>query len=113
MKVRARGLAVGAVALATLGVIGSVLLALVPVWPCSLFEHFRFQYVWGGALVVGACAALRMRGWFDAALIATVFNACHVLPDLSRSNREVPQGTPLRVLALNVLTSSSAHDDVA
>ena len=114
MKVRARSLAVGAVLIAALGVAASVLLPLVPAWPFALFEHFRFQYIWVGALVVAACAALRMRGWFDAALIATLVNALHVGPDLSRSQRPLPAtGTALRVLLLNVHTSSSAFDDVS
>ena len=113
MRARARGLAVTATTLATLGVVASVLLPLLPVWPFVLFEHFRFQYVWGGALVVAACAALRMRGWFDAALIATVLNACWVLPDLSRRARPVPEsGVPLRVLLLNVHTQSSGFAEV-
>ncbi|HEY5926603.1 MAG TPA: endonuclease/exonuclease/phosphatase family protein [Kofleriaceae bacterium] len=113
MHVRLRRLATGAIAVAAVGVVASVLLPLVPAWPFVLFEHFRFQYVWAGALVVGACAALRMRGWFDAALIATLLNAMHVLPDLSRSAQSMPaNGTPMRVLLLNVHTSSSAFDDV-
>jgi len=111
---RGRRLAVAASALAVLGVAASVLVPLIPVWPLSLFEHFRFQYLWGGALVVGACALLRMRGWFDAALIATLVNACWVLPDLSQRARPLPRdGEPVRVLLLNVHTSSSAFADVA
>lgn len=114
MQVRARGLAVAAVAIAAIGLVGASLATLVPAWPCVLLEHFRLQYVWGGALVVLACVALRMRGWFDVALIATVFQACWVLPDLSRSARPLPTaGEPLRVLVLNVHTSSSSYDEVA
>jgi len=113
LNVRMRRFATAATAIAAVGVVGSVVLPLVPAWPFVLFEHFRFQYVWVGALVVGACAALRMR-WFDAALIATLVNACHVLPDLSRSARPIPEhGAAVRVLVLNVHTSSSAFGDVA
>src|SRR5690606_11071983 len=113
VRARAHGLAVTATTLATRGIVGSVLEPLVPAWPFTLFEHFRFQYVWGGAHVVFACAGLRMRGWFDAALIATVLNACWVLPDLSRRARPVPEsGEPLRVLVLNVHTSSSSFAEV-
>jgi endonuclease/exonuclease/phosphatase (EEP) superfamily protein YafD len=107
-----RSLATAALALATLGVLASVLLPLIPVWPFTLFEHFRLQYVWVGILVVAGCGALRTRGWFDAALIATLINALWIVPDLSRSKRAIPAGTPLRVLVLNVHTSSSAFADV-
>jgi endonuclease/exonuclease/phosphatase (EEP) superfamily protein YafD len=114
VRPRLRGLAASAVALAAIGTVGSVLVALVPAWPFALLEHFRFQYVWGGALVVAACAGLRMRGWFDAALIATLVNACWVLPDLSQRARPLPRdGEPVRVLLLNVHTSSSAFADVS
>src|SRR5262245_29422482 len=110
----ARNIAITVVAIAALGVIASVLLPLIPVWPCVLFEHFRFQYIWVGTLVVSACAALRMWIWADLALIATLVNVLHVFPDLSRRARELPaNGKPLRVLVLNVHTSSNAFDDVA
>lgn len=104
---RARRLAVAAIALAVVGVVASVLLPLIPAWPLTLFEHFRFQYLWVGILVVAGAAALRMRGWFDAALIATLINALWLVPDLSRTPRALPAGTPLRVLVLNVHTESS------
>lgn len=114
MHARARGLAAAAASIAAVGLVGATLATLIPVWPCVLLEHFRLQYVWGGALVVLACAGLRMRGWFDIALIATVFHACWVLPDLSRSARPLPAtGEPLRMLVLNVHTSSSSYDEVA
>lgn len=113
MRERLRRFAISFVAIAALGVVGSVLLPLVPVWPFVLLEHFRFQYVWVGVLVVAACGTLRVRGWFDAALIATLINALWVVPDLSRSVRPLPtSGTPLRVLLLNVHTSSSTFAEV-
>jgi endonuclease/exonuclease/phosphatase (EEP) superfamily protein YafD len=110
---RARRFAVAAVALAALGVVASVVVPLVPAWPFTLFEHFRFQYAWVGILVVAAAAALRVRGWFDAALIATLVNALWLVPDLSRGTRALPVGTPLRVLVLNVHTESSGFARVA
>ncbi len=112
-RLRARGLATSAIALATLGVVGSVVLAFIPAWPLVLLEHFRFQYVCVGVLVVAVCAALRMRGWFDAALIATLVNTLWLVPDLSRDARPLPaNGHPLRVLMLNVHTSSTSFDAV-
>jgi endonuclease/exonuclease/phosphatase (EEP) superfamily protein YafD len=107
----ARRLAVAATTLAVLGIVASVLVPLIPAWPFLLFEHFRFQYLWAGVLVVAACGALRVRGWFDAALIATVVNALWVVPDLSRTARTA-EGAPLRVLVLNVHTSSTAFAEV-
>lgn len=111
-RVTAHGVGVAAARLAVVGVVASVLLPLIPAWPFVLFEHFRFQYVWGGALVVAACAALRIRGWFDAALIATLVNALWLTPDLTRARPPLPTGTPLRVLLLNVHTASTGFADV-
>ncbi len=112
-RLRARGLATSAIALATLGVVGSAVLAFIPAWPLVLLEHFRFQYVCVGVLVVAVCAALRMRVWFDAALIATLVNTLWLVPDLSRDPRPLPaDGRPLRVLMLNVHTSSTSFDAV-
>lgn len=111
-RVTARGVGIAAARLAVLGVVASVLLPLIPAWPFVLFEHFRFQYLWVGTIVVAACAALRIRGWFDAALIATLVNALWLTPDLSRAPRPIPPGTPLRVLVLNVHTASSGFADV-
>src|SRR5215208_5996816 len=110
---RARRFAVAAVALAALGVVASVVVPLIPAWPFTLFEHFRFQYLWVGIVVVAAAAALRVHVWFDAALIATLVNALWLVPDLSRSKRTLPVGTPLRVLVLNVHTKSSGFAQVA
>jgi endonuclease/exonuclease/phosphatase (EEP) superfamily protein YafD len=107
-----RRIGVDLVRVAALGVLASIVLPLIPAWPFVLFEHFRFQYVWVGILVVAACAGLQLRGWFDAVLAATLVNALWIVPDLSRSTRPLPTGTPLRVLSLNVLTSSSAVGDV-
>lgn len=101
------------VAVASLGVAAAVLVALVPAWPLSLAEHFRIQYLVGGVLVVAAAAALRMRGWFDAAAIATLVHLAFVLPDLVQQRRPVPAGTPVRVLLLNVHTSSTSYASVA
>lgn len=106
-QVTPRRLAATAVRLAVVGVIASVVLPLIPAWPLSLFEHFRFQYLWGALPIVVACGALGLRGWFDAALIATLVNALWVVPDLSRDARPLPAGPPLRVLVFNVHTSSS------
>jgi endonuclease/exonuclease/phosphatase (EEP) superfamily protein YafD len=113
VNVNARGLLVAAARIAVVGTVGVTLAALVPAWPFALFEHFRFQYVWGGALVVAACAALRMRGWFDAALIAMLLDACFVLPDLSSRERALPAGAPVRILVVNVLSDNASFDAVA
>ena len=45
------------------GIVGVSALALVPVWPCSLFEHFRVQYVLSGLVLVAAAAVFARRGW--------------------------------------------------
>jgi endonuclease/exonuclease/phosphatase (EEP) superfamily protein YafD len=103
-------------ALAQLAVAGFVLVVAgshVPVWPCTLFEHFAVHYVIGGAAVVAAAGALARRGWLDAALIAWLIELALVTPDLSSSRRELPRGgLPVRLLLLNVLTESTGFDQV-
>lgn len=87
------------------------MLPLIPVWPCSLLEHFRVQYVVVGILVIAATAALRQRGWFDAAMLSTLVTLCMIVPGLGGSPTPGPAGgVPVRILALNVHTSNSQHD---
>lgn len=89
------------------------LVSLIPAWPCVLLEHFRVQYAAGGLLIVAATAALRMRGCFDAAALATLFQLVWISPDLARSTRTLPSaGSRVRVLVLNVHTASSSFADV-
>jgi endonuclease/exonuclease/phosphatase (EEP) superfamily protein YafD len=81
--------------------------SLVPIWPLSLLEHFRLQYVIAGVAIVGCAAALRLRGWFDAAAIVTLVHFAFVAPDLCRTPRPIPVGgVRVRVLLLNVLTEN-------
>jgi endonuclease/exonuclease/phosphatase (EEP) superfamily protein YafD len=106
-------LAVAATAIAVVGVVACWLVALVPVWPCALLEHFRVQYVAGAAVVVGCAAGLRMAGWFDAAVIAAMLHALWLAPDVCRAARPLPpDGARVRVLVLNVLTENASFDEV-
>jgi len=110
---RWRRIAIAAGRLSTIAIVASVALPLVPVWPCALLEHFRVHYVVVGVAVVAAVAALRMRGWFDAALISTLATLCLVVPGLGGAPRPLPDGgVPVRVLVLNVHTSNRAFDRV-
>ncbi len=105
----------GARAVASLAAVGLavvVVATVIPVWPLELFEHFRVQYAAAGLVVVIACAGLRIRGYADAAAIAWLLDLTILVTGL-RPARDLPSGTPVRVLLLNVLTSSSAHADVA
>jgi endonuclease/exonuclease/phosphatase (EEP) superfamily protein YafD len=103
-----------ATAIAVVGLAASCVLPLVPTWPCVLLEHFRVQYVAVGIVVVAGAAALRMRGYFDLAAIATLVNLVWIAPDLCGSSGEIPDGgVPVRVLVLNVHTESSSFDEVA
>lgn len=85
------------------------LLAFVPVFPCSMLEHFRVQYMFAGIAVVAAAHRSR---WFDAALIAWLVNLALVAPDLGGRARE-RQGTAVRVLFVNVLASNTEYTRVA
>lgn len=100
-----------AAGLATVGLCATVLAAMLPVWPFELFEHFRVQFVVFGALAIAGTLALRQRGFFDAALIATLVHVCSLLPAAPEASGLV-RGAPVRVLVLNVLTKSTTHDAV-
>jgi endonuclease/exonuclease/phosphatase (EEP) superfamily protein YafD len=101
------------VRLAVIGVAAAWLVALLPWWPFPLLEHFRIQYVVIGIAVVAAAATLRLRGWFDAAAIATLVHLACVTPDLAREPRSIPVGgIPVRVLVLNVLTQNRSFAEV-
>lgn len=99
------------VSLAAVGVCATVLAAALPIWPLELFEHFRVQFIVFGVLAISGSLALRVRGYFDAALIATLVHVCSILPTTPTAARR-STGTPMRVLVLNVLTSSTNHDAV-
>lgn len=106
-------LVIAAVSLAALAVAASCLIPWIPVWPCMLFEHFRLQYVEVGVVVVVAAAVLRLRGYFDIAAIATLVHMLWIVSDLSGSAGTVaPDGTPIRVLVLNVHTESRSFEQV-
>ncbi|MFN0251544.1 MAG: endonuclease/exonuclease/phosphatase family protein [Kofleriaceae bacterium] len=97
-----------AIALTVLGTVAT----LLPVWPLVLFEHFHVQLAIGGALV--ACAALALRHHqTDAVAIATLVTLIAIVPDLASPRRDVPPGTPVRLLSINVLTANSEHEKVA
>lgn len=90
------------IALTAVALAGMCLVPLVPAWPCMLFEHFRVQYAAAGLLIVAGAAALRVRGYFDVAALATLLHMLWIAPDLCSSPRPIPNdGTLLRVLALN------------
>jgi len=109
----ARRLAVAAIAIAAAGLVVTCVAPLVPVWPCSLIVHFRVQSAVGGLVVVGCALALRARGSFDAAAIATLLHALVLVPDLGRAPQPLPaDGVPLRVLSLNVHTEASGFAEV-
>jgi len=100
-------------ALAAVALVGMCVVPLVSIWPCMLFEHFRVQYAAGGLVVVACAAALRMRGYVDAAALAALVHLIWITPDLCGSPRPIPSdGTPIRVLALNVHTESSSFAQV-
>jgi endonuclease/exonuclease/phosphatase (EEP) superfamily protein YafD len=108
-----RRLVVAATSLAALGLAALCVIPWISIWPFTLFEHFRVQYVELGALVVIATAALRLRGYFDVALIATLIHVLPVAADLTARPRPLPSGAvPIRVLVLNVHTSNSSFDRV-
>jgi endonuclease/exonuclease/phosphatase (EEP) superfamily protein YafD len=108
-----RRLTVAAIALCAVACAGAYLVALVPVWPCVLVEHFRVQLAAGGLIVAACAAAVRVPGYLDAAAVSTVLQLIAIAPDLCRTPAAIPAGgAALRVLVLNVHTESSSFDRV-
>lgn len=104
---------IAAMALAVLGLAAAWVVAWIPMWPCTLLEHFRVQYVVGGGALLAVAVALRMRGWSDVAAIATLLHGLPVAADLTRSPQPGPSdGAAIRVLLLNVRTENSRFDQV-
>jgi endonuclease/exonuclease/phosphatase (EEP) superfamily protein YafD len=110
---RARRFAVGTAQLASVGLAAACVLAFLPIWPLALLEHFRLQLVLLGVVATAGAAALRIRGYVDAAAITTLIQLLWIAPDVCRDRRAVPvDGIPLRVLILNVHTESTGYSDV-
>jgi endonuclease/exonuclease/phosphatase (EEP) superfamily protein YafD len=106
-------LAIAAVSMASLGLAAACVIAWIPVWPCSLLEHFRVQYIGCGLVLAAAGAALNIRGYTDIALIAALISALVVVPDVTRTTRPVPpDGAHVRVLSLNVHTEGTSYEQV-
>ena len=97
--------------LAAVGLCATVVAAILPIWPLELFEHFRVQLIVFGLVATGGTLALRLRGYFDAALIATLVHICSLLPADPETSGPA-HGASVRVLVLNVHTSSSSFDAV-
>jgi endonuclease/exonuclease/phosphatase (EEP) superfamily protein YafD len=109
----ARGLAATMIGLAAAGVAALTALAIAPLpWPLDLADHFRVQYLVAGAAVTPLAIALRRPGAADLAAIAALGNLVVVAPHLRPAPTSAAPTTPLRVLVLNVHTSSTAHDRV-
>lgn len=90
------------------GLCATVIGAILPFWPFELVEHFRVQFVVLGLLAIGGTLALRVRGYFDLAVIGTLVHVCSLLAAGPVAHGPA-HGTPVRVLVLNVLTSSKGH----
>jgi endonuclease/exonuclease/phosphatase (EEP) superfamily protein YafD len=95
---------------ASIAAVGYVLvgvLAFVPIWPLSLIEHFRMQYLLGGIPVVVVAWWSRA---FDAALVAWLVDLAIVAPHMH--GRTSVDGTHVRVLFANVLASNTEYERV-
>lgn len=107
---RARRIAVGVAQVASVGLAAVCVLALVPVWPLVLLEHFRTQLVALGVIAVAGAAALGLRGYLDVAAITTLIQLLWIAPDVCRQARALPaDGIAVRVLILNVHTESTGY----
>ncbi len=110
---RVRRAAIVAIRAGIGGLVVVAFAAFLPIWPCSLFEHFRVQYLIAAILLAAAAYPLAPRGWFDAALITALVELCILASDLQRARRPLPaDGTPVRFLLANVLTANERYGDV-
>lgn len=110
---RVRRVATVAIRVAIGGLVAAAFAAFLPLWPCSLFEHFRVQYLFAAVLLAAAAYPIAPRGWFDAALITALIELCILAPDLQRARRPLPaDGTPVRFLLANVLTANERYANV-
>ncbi|MDQ3341507.1 MAG: endonuclease/exonuclease/phosphatase family protein [Myxococcota bacterium] len=100
---------VAAIGLVVAGYALVTLLAFVPVFPCSMLEHFRLQSMFAGIAIVAVAHRSR---WLDASLIAWIVNLALVAPDLGTS-ATAKQGTHVRVLFCNVHASNTDFAAVA
>jgi endonuclease/exonuclease/phosphatase (EEP) superfamily protein YafD len=110
----ARGLAAMMIGLAAAGVAAMTALAIAPLpWPLDLAAHFHVQYLVAGAALTPLAIALRRPHTADLAAITALVNLVVVAPHLRPApTNPAADKTPLRVLVLNVHTSSTAHDRV-
>lgn len=99
--------------LAAIGLAVACALSWLPVWPCSLFEHFRPQLAVLGLLTIGAAAVLRHRV-LDLAAVSTLLTALPVAASLAARPGVGPRdGAQVRVLVLNVRRDSAGFQAVA
>ncbi len=114
MAVSARAIIGGLVTIGAAGVLAATMFAAVPVFPLSLFEHFRPQY----AVAALACASVALAAgvWraFDAATIALLLDVIALAGALpGEGPAPAPGAVPVSVLSINVHTSSTAYAEVA
>jgi endonuclease/exonuclease/phosphatase (EEP) superfamily protein YafD len=110
----ARGLAGSMIGIVAVGVGLTTAIAIAPLpWPLGLAEHFHLQYLVAAAAIVPLAVALRLTRSADVAAIAALANLVVVAPHLRPATiHAAADAAPLRVLVLNVHTSSTAHDRV-
>jgi endonuclease/exonuclease/phosphatase (EEP) superfamily protein YafD len=109
----ARGLAATMIWLAAAGVAAMTALAIAPLpWPLDLAAHFHVQYLVAAAALTPLAIALRCPRAADLAAIAALGNFVILTPHLRPAPIHTAHTQPLRVLVLNVHTSSTAHDQV-
>jgi endonuclease/exonuclease/phosphatase (EEP) superfamily protein YafD len=102
-----------AVAVMVVGLAVVTVTAVLPVpWPLALAEHFHLQYL-VAAMGLGA-VAVGVRAWAlaDVAAIVALVNLIVVAPHLRGEAGAASEGVPVRVLLLNVHTSSDGFEPV-
>jgi endonuclease/exonuclease/phosphatase (EEP) superfamily protein YafD len=89
----------------------SVTMYLPPLhWALDLATHFPGFYLGVAALALIALLWGKRRGWAAVALAVMVLNGAAIVPWYLPVAGAVDQGTPLRVMLANVLTSNTNHE---
>lgn len=95
---------------AVVGFAVGVVASFVPVYPCTLLEHFRIHALLAGLVL--AALAHRDR-WLDLALIGVLLEGIAIAPDLAAAPRVIPAGpgsTSVRLLLYNVHRAATSYE---
>ncbi|MEL7187840.1 MAG: endonuclease/exonuclease/phosphatase family protein [Pseudomonadota bacterium] len=81
----------------------------MPHWSLELLQHFRFQYLWAGVVLLLVAAYLRDYWSVGGLLAITALNGWLVLAWFTGTEQTPVAGTSVKIVHANVLSSNSEH----